>query len=55
MLFRSSDLTQIETPKQPDRQQWLNELAHSEWTLKDLATGWPLQRLLFTIPGQTFV
>jgi hypothetical protein len=40
------DLTQIENPLRPDRDQWLNQLAHTEWTTQELATGMPLRRLL---------
>jgi len=47
----NTDLSQIEKPLRPDREQWLNELAHSEWTIKEIATGSPLQRLMVTIPS----
>jgi len=40
------DLTQIENPLRPCRDQWLNHLAHTEWTTQEIATGWPLRRLL---------
>lgn len=40
------DLTQIENPLRPDRDQWLNHLAHTEWTTQEIATGLPLRRLL---------
>ena len=51
----NTDLAQIENPQRPDRQQWLNELAHSEWTVKELATGNPLNRLLHAVPSFTLV
>lgn len=40
------DLRDMESPRRPDRQDWLREISHSEWTLDELATGWPLERLL---------
>lgn len=43
------DLSQIETPARPDRNEWVNWLAHSEWTTTEIATGYPLQRLLNTL------
>lgn len=45
----NTDLSQIETPNKPDRTAWLNWLAHSEWTTDEIATGYPLQRLLNTL------
>lgn len=45
------DLTHIETPIRPNREEWLNQLAHSEWTITELASGEPLNRLLFSIPS----
>jgi len=29
----------------PDRQQWLNDLAYTEWNLDEIATGFPILRL----------
>jgi hypothetical protein len=40
------DLSMIETPHMPDRTQWANQLAHTEWTTSELATGAPIKRLL---------
>lgn len=40
------DLSMIETPRMPDRTQWVNQLAHTEWTTQELATGLPIKRLL---------
>lgn len=40
------DWNQIEHPVRPDRESWLNELAHTEWTTAELATGQPLSLLL---------
>jgi hypothetical protein len=40
------DWSQIENPVRPDRTEWLEQLAHTEWTINEIATGYPLQRLL---------
>tara|TARA_R110000851_G_scaffold79554_2_gene175157 strand:+ start:1491 stop:2336 length:846 start_codon:yes stop_codon:yes gene_type:complete len=41
----SEDLTQIENPLMPDRQQWINDLAHTEYTIAEIAQGIPLNNL----------
>jgi len=40
------DWSQIENPVRPDRTGWLEQLAHTEWTVNEIATGYPLRRLL---------
>jgi hypothetical protein len=40
------DLAQIENPSRPDRDQWLNDLCYTEWTVEEIATGLPVARLL---------
>lgn len=40
------DLSQIENPVRPDRTGWLEQLAHTEWTIPEIATGYPIRRLL---------
>ena len=40
------DLAQIENPTRPDRTEWLEQLAHTEWTIAEIETGYPLRRLL---------
>jgi hypothetical protein len=35
----------IEKPLMPDRQQWLNDYAHTEWTVEEIAEGIPIKRL----------
>jgi hypothetical protein len=40
------DLAQIENPLRPDRTQWIEQLAHTEWTIAEIESGLPLQRLL---------
>lgn len=42
------DLKNIEDPARPDRDQWLLEIAHTEWTTEEIAAGRPLQRLIST-------
>lgn len=44
------DLTMIENPSRPDRQQWLNDLAYCEWTVEEIAQGLPLARLMTAVP-----
>ena len=39
------DLSQIENPLMPDRQQWLNDYAHTEWTVEEISQGIPLKNL----------
>ena len=41
----NKDFTTIGMPKRPDRTQWLNDIAHTEWTLEEIAEGKPLNRL----------
>lgn len=41
------DWSQIENPVRPDRTVWLNEIAHTEWTTEEIASGKPM-RLLFS-------
>lgn len=41
------DLSQIENPPRPDRTQWLEQLAHTEWTVEEIRTGLPFRRLTF--------
>lgn len=38
-------LENIENPETPDRTQWLNDLAHTEWTIPEIAQGIPLKKL----------
>lgn len=40
------DWTQIDNPARPDRTEWIENLAHTEWTVPELATGYPMRRLL---------
>jgi len=38
-------LNLINNPMMPDRTQWLNDLAYTEWTLEEIEQGLPLKRL----------
>jgi hypothetical protein len=38
-------LDTINSPLKPDRQQWLNDLAHTEFTVQEIAQGLPLKQL----------
>jgi hypothetical protein len=40
------DLAQIENPLRPGRTQWIEQLAHTEWTIPEIESGLPLLRLL---------
>lgn len=40
------DITDIENPRRPDRSEWIIKLAHTEWTINEISTGYPLSRLL---------
>lgn len=39
------DLANIENPAMPDREQWANDLAYTEWSVEEIAAGEPLERL----------
>jgi hypothetical protein len=38
-------LETIDAPATPDRTQWLNDLAYTEWTVEEIQKGLPLKRL----------
>jgi hypothetical protein len=40
------NLDQLENPIRPDRTQWLDHLARTEWTIEEISTGLPLAQLL---------
>ena len=44
------DWSQIESPGRPDRSKWLIDLAHTEWSCTELATGQPIARLFADAP-----
>jgi len=41
------DFSQIENPLRSERSVWLEQLAHTEWTVKEIKTGLPFTRLVF--------
>jgi hypothetical protein len=41
------DLANIETPLMPDRENWLVNYAHTEWTVDEIRSGIPFKRLTF--------
>ena len=41
----STNLASINSPAMPDRTQWLNDIAYTEWTLDEIKEGIPLNRL----------
>lgn len=45
-------LHDIENPIMPDRTQWLNDLAWTEYTVEEIAAGLPLQQLRNTFHSQ---
>lgn len=40
------NLLDIEKPWMPDRTAWLEDIAHTEWTVEEIASGLPVRRLL---------
>jgi len=36
----------IESPQRPDREQWFNELCHTEWFVDEIKEGEPFSHLL---------
>lgn len=43
----NKDLSTIESPLMPDRKQWLNDYANTEWTVEEIAQSVPFSRLTF--------
>jgi hypothetical protein len=35
----------IQASSTPDREQWLNDYAHTEWTIQEISSGIPLKYL----------
>lgn len=48
------DLSNIENPTMPERQQWLNKLAYTEYTTKEIESGIPIKNLTHTIQHVKF-
>ena len=38
-------LTYIDNPRMPDRTQWVNDLAYTEWTIDEISQGLPIKHL----------
>lgn len=45
----NTNLSYVDNPILPDRQQWLNDYAHTEFTLNEISQGIPLRNLLKTL------
>ena len=41
------NLAQIENPPRSERSVWLEQLAHTEWTVEEIRSGLPFRRLVF--------
>jgi hypothetical protein len=41
----NNDLSKIENPVMPDRQNWANKLSYTEWTTQEIGEGLPWQRI----------
>jgi hypothetical protein len=47
LAFDVSDVIEnINRPILPDRTQWFVKLCHTEWTVQEISTGIPIQRLV---------
>lgn len=42
----NTKLSTIEKPNRPDRKLWFEQICHTEWTLPEIESGIPLQRLM---------
>jgi len=50
LAFDVSDVIEnIDRPTLPDRTQWFVKLCHTEWTVQEISTGVPIQRLVTTL------
>ena len=41
----NTNLANINNPRMPDRTQWLNDIAHTEWRIEEISQGIPIKRL----------
>lgn len=48
----NTDLAFIESPRRPDREQWANDLAWTEWTVEEICRGEPQKFLLDLMRNQ---
>ena len=42
----SGSIENIENISLPDREDWFLKLTHTEWTIDEIRTGLPIQRIL---------
>lgn len=49
------DLARIENPEMPDREQWANDLAWTEWTVQEIAQGLPQSYILHEIKNRGMI
>lgn len=40
------NIMDIENPSRPDREDWLVRISHTEWTIDEIASGYPMVRLV---------
>lgn len=40
------DWSQIDRPVRPDRNHWLEQISHTEWTREEIASGYPITRIM---------
>jgi len=48
----NSDLANIESPVMPERQQWINDVCYTEWTLEEIQEGLPLSHMMRVLKSQ---
>ena len=46
---KAEDLKDINSPNLTDRQQWLNDYAHTEYTIEEISAGIPHKHLTFKL------
>lgn len=46
------NFNEIENPITPDREQWANDLAYTEWTIDEISQGEPLDRLISVLTSK---
>jgi len=45
----SEHIENIDNPTLPDRAEWFLKLCHTEWTVNEISSGLPIQRLATTL------
>ncbi len=43
----NTDFSHIDSPFRPRREEWLEWLSHTEWTVEEIAEGTPIKRILY--------